>query len=342
MKTNWKVISVLAVVLMAAFFAGCDKNDEVKLLLEDEYFSVQDGTLHSGTVPANTSGETVGDITINRNALAGGSSYVSINSEKQISEVYFGVTGVDGYFSVPILATNNSPSLRTAASDAILNTFILLFSQKLNGSFEIQISARLSDGTITAVYKAQINHIEAGTGGLQISLSFNNEKDVDLYVVQPDGRVIYYGDSGENADDSDTGDQIVVWGLDIDSNAECYIDGINNENIFYPRDYIQTGKYEVWVNMYKNCDQSIATNWVITATKEGSLVTPSYGQNPATGVFPVGTPSNGIGSDLNEKAIKVMEFTMQGTASSTATTNSSNSSISELAKIKLKNAGVNF
>jgi hypothetical protein len=253
--------------------------------------------------------------------------------------MYVGVTGVDGYFSVPASAASNSPLTTMAASSDIISTFVLLFSQNLSGSFEIQIGARLSDGTITAIYTAQITHIAAGTGGLQVSLSFNNDKDVDLYVVEPNGRVVYYGNKGEYTYD-EQGQRTVIWGLDIDSNAGCSIDGIDNENVFYPREYIQTGKYEVWVNMYSNCDATIATNWVITSIKEGVLVPVTFGQNPATGVFPIGTPSNSIGSTLNAQAIKVMEFNMQGTA--TSATNFRTSPLSESAKMKLQNAGVNF
>jgi hypothetical protein len=69
--------------------------------------------------------------------------------------------------------------------------------------------------------------------------------------------------------------------------------------------------------MFENCNASIPTNWVITAIKEGGLVPVTYGQNPAGGIFPAGTPSNSIGSSLNG-ALKVMEFTMDGSYSPSA------------------------
>jgi hypothetical protein len=345
MNKNFKKFRTIIAVaaISATLCTACSSDDEGQpnSVLADKYFSVQNGTLHNGAIPVNAGGSQVGNVSLNRNALAGGSSFVSINSGNPISELYIGVTGVDGYFSVPASSPSGSSPLRLAAASGndALYTFVLLFSQNLNGSFEIQIGARLSDGSIATVYTAQIAYIAAGTGGLQISLSFDNDKDVDLYVVQPDQRVVYYGSKGEYTYDEE-GHRIVLWGLDVDSNAGCSIDGIDKENVFYPREYIQTGIYEVWVNMYSNCDATVATNWVITTIKEGSLVTPSYGQNPATGVFPVGTPSNSIGSTLNERAIKVMEFNMQGTAPSGSHIFKV-SPLSESAKIKLQKAGVN-
>jgi hypothetical protein len=321
MKKYFK-FSMFMVMLMALCvdFSSCSKNndeEEPTSVLEQEYFSVQNGVVHQGAIPAGTAAS-LGSVSLNHNALAGGSSFVSINSATAVSEIYIGVTGVNEYVSVPASGGGQQSAVAYAASAAVVNTFVLLFSQNLDQSFEIRIAARMSDGSITTVYTTQIALIAAGTGGLQVSLSFDNEKDVDLYVVEPNGNVVYYGDRGESRYDEATGQVVVAWGLDVDSNASCYIDGINNENVFYPREYIQSGTYQVWVNMYANCDNTIATNWVVTAVKEGTLINPTYGQNPRSGVFPVGTQSNPIGRTLNSQAIKVMEFTMQGTAQSSA------------------------
>jgi hypothetical protein len=40
MKTNWKVISILAVVLMTAFFAGCDKNESEENEIDYSQFKI--------------------------------------------------------------------------------------------------------------------------------------------------------------------------------------------------------------------------------------------------------------------------------------------------------------
>ena len=84
-----------------------------------------------------------------------------------------------------------------------------------------------------------------------------------------------------------------VYGLDKDSNASCYIDGLNNENIFIPAEYLEAGQYTVKVNMYENCDRQIPTSWSVTVRYQGRLIensTPGYG-NPATGAYPVDAPA---------------------------------------------------
>jgi hypothetical protein len=283
-------------LLVLTLFSAC-KKDDVLTILEKNYFTIEDGEIHKGTIPASTDGESIDDVThINGNGLAGGTSIVSIVPDEDIKEIYAGVKGIDYYISA--VPTQSSGTY----------TIVILFSQELEENFEFQVSAKFADNSLSRVHTTQIRHIEAGVGALQISLSFDNDKDVDLYVVQPDNEIIYYGNPGYvDADNED----VYLYGLDVDSNAGCDIDGINNENVFYPTDYVQSGKYAVYVNMYENCDPSKATNWVVRATYKGSLVATSSGTNPASGVFPVGTPSNSISDELTG-AKKVMEFTITG------------------------------
>ena len=72
---------------------------------------------------------------------------------------------------------------------------------------------------------------------------------------------------------------------------------------------MQKGTYQVWVNMFANCDPSIATNYTVRVTYKGIAVTPKSGSNPTSGVFPIGTPDNEIDDELIG-ATKIMEFTI--------------------------------
>ena len=295
------LLSIFAVALMSFF--GCKKDDpkddpkESENLIANSYFTVANSTYQSGALPTATVSQSLGSVNMNNSVIPGGSSFITITTPSQMKEFYLSVNGVDGYLVVPASAL-------TRADD---NTYsiILLVSQNLDGGFTFVITGQTTSGEILIQATQTVSYVEVGTGALQVSLSFNNEKDVDLYVVRPDGEVIYYGNTGGYDDEEDT-----VWGLDLDSNPACDIDGVNNENIFFPTSQVLSGKYEVWVNMFANCDTSIATAWVITATRNGALITPSFGQNPAMDVFPIDTPSNPIDSDFNELAVKVMEFTI--------------------------------
>jgi hypothetical protein len=324
---------IIVICALSIGFSACSDDEEpttttptAKVL--SNYFIIQDASLVQGAIPSNPNGRNLGQVSINANAIAGGTSIISINSQDNIQKLYVSVKGANSYYSI-------TPSLQ---KNTIFD-FVLLFSQNLSDPyFELQVTALFDDGTTSPIYTTRVTIISAGTGGLQISLSFDNEKDIDLYVVQPDGEVIYYGNKGEGIYDTITGEYIYSWGLDLDSNPGCYIDSINNENVFYPTEYIQAGTYQVWVNMYANCDESIPTNWAITALKAGQLVTPSYGNNPAIGVYPIGEPSNGIGSELTG-ALKVMEFTMTGITPQPTKIKKS-SPLSPSAKMKLQSAGV--
>ena len=336
------LISLMTIFIMGSLgslMIRCSDDDKDKPgILEEKYFTIPDATYVRGNFPTATSDMSVGNVNINKNVLAGGSSVITINSEETVSEIYVAVSGEnEGYYSF-------DPTVSRAETH--MYNVILLVSQNLTGDFSVRIATKTTSGEITKEFIANVKYIAAGTGALQVSLSFDNEKDVDLYLVKPDGSVIYYGNrdnyhesEDENVNESEDSDE-VAYGLDVDSNAGCSIDGINNENIFYPDGYVQSGKYEVWVNMYANCDRSIATNWVVTAIYKGSLITPSFGQNPVTGIFPVNTPNNSIGSNLNESALKVMEFSISGTSRVMMNLNGRNlKPLPESAKLKLQRAG---
>ena len=193
-----------------------------------------------------------------------------------------------------------------------------------------------------------MDYMQAGTGDLQVSLAFSNAKDVDLYVVEPNGNIVYYGNRRPWLFDSsnyEEGEYDQEMGLDIDSNAGCSIDNVNKENIYFNADCLQKGTYQVWVNMWSNCDASLATDWSIVTTYKGVKITPQEGENPANGVFPAGTPSNSIGSELNG-ATHVMSFTInEGQDVSNETRSvlrNIESNLTESAKGKLLMSGIKF
>ena len=45
------------------------------------------------------------------------------------------------------------------------------------------------------------------------------------------------------------------------------------------------------VDLYSNCDPSIATSWSIIARYKGELIHPTEGANPAVDVYEVGAPA---------------------------------------------------
>jgi len=77
--------------------------------------------------------------------------------------------------------------------------------------------------------------LEYGTGSVQITLTWDNNSDLDLWVTEPSGEQIWYQDKYSN-----TGGE-----LDVDDQ-----DGHGPENIFWPYGEAPSGKYKVEVHHY--------------------------------------------------------------------------------------------
>ncbi len=310
MKTK-RFLTLLSVATLAAgTFASCDKKEpEVVNPLENEYFTIENATFNSGNLPTATTDETFSVDGINNTILNGGSSIVTISSPTPLAKFFVAVQGIAGYYAVNAQAV---PGTR-AEGDHVYQ-FTLLISQNLADEFTVRVAAQTQSGDVMPEFTHEFGLLVAGTGALQVNMSFSNDKDVDLYLVLPaasgeEREVIYYGNDG--VPDYTASSYTMLWGLDVDSNAGCWIDGINSENIFFPTEYVMNGTYTVYVNMYANCDPTTATSWVVTAIYNGQAINTSFGRNPANGTFPIGEESNRIDSDYTDGALKVMEFTIR-------------------------------
>lgn len=318
-----QLVKLFSIVFCAIAMYACGNDDEPgKSALQDQFIDVDNGEYTEGSLPV---GETsmLQAATFDEAALPGGTSYLTLNSYEELDYVNIGVQGESGYLKVKLDAPSTAQG-RATTTGIYTYTVLVLLSQNLSSSFTLEFTTVNKQGEVSTKFTSKTNYIEAGTGDLQVNLRFSNEKDVDLYVVEPNGNVIYYGqpfpyysdeyqiindwlesDDYEHEPDIERGEI----GLDIDSNAGCYIDGTNSENIFFKTNCMQKGTYQVWVNMYANCDPSIATNYTVRVTYKGIAVTPKSGNNPTSGVFPAGTPDNEIDDELTG-ATKIMEFTI--------------------------------
>jgi hypothetical protein len=95
-----------------------------------------------------------------------------------------------------------------------------------------------------------------------------------------------------------------VWGyLDLDSNAACYLDKINNENIFYSNPI--EGTYKVYVDLYAKCDYSRAgAKYSVNVYYNGQIVNISDEQS---GQF--NSSYQGSGDDTDQYVF-IGEFTL--------------------------------
>ena len=118
-----------------------------------------------------------------------------------------------------------------------------------------------------------------GTGPLQFTLTWEGEGDLNLYVIEPDEDVIYWGTySGESAYQADDPEGI----LDVDDCTyeqwreppyACRSEGTHVENIFFSAP--THGEYAVCVDGFYTAGQSV--DFTITATIDGVVQTPETG-----------------------------------------------------------------
>jgi Bacterial Ig-like domain (group 2) len=127
-----------------------------------------------------------------------------------------------------------------------------------DATLTVTVEATDSQGNVSNATPTTAPIRQVGAGTLQVSLSWDAPVDLDLHVFEPNGEEIAW--SSPTASDGGT--------LDLDSNAACDIDGINNENITWPKPAVPTPttggqQYTVTVDYYSACpDQHV--NYQVT------------------------------------------------------------------------------
>ncbi|HLV40311.1 hypothetical protein [Xanthomarina sp.] len=288
MKLKFLRTLSLAFLGLIVFSCSSDDDSNESSPTVNELFKVQHATLISNDFPEASSDAGLEVYNMNSHVIPGGTSYATIQTSTRAQKLFIGAVDRHGYFE---LVPENTSDLN--------QSFILKINQ-LNHQdhFTVRMAYLDENNRVSQTVYADVLVINVGTGALQVSLSFDNDKDVDLHLIEPNGSHIYYGNETSNNGGF----------LDLDSNPACTIDGVNNENITYPDDAtIEPGIYYVYVDMYENCDPTTATNFVVSVHLNGEEI-PTSTQNPYNGNFPIGFPSNSGGSDIADDIAPVFSF----------------------------------
>jgi hypothetical protein len=170
--------------------------------------------------------------------IAGGTAdYVITLSGTDLDAILVALTGDDGYFVVPVSSDSGEQTVS-----------VTLLPEYEGDTLGIGFALRDNDGNVSEWTKKDIPVEASGTGDVKVSLTFTEDEDLDLHVTDPLGNEIYYGKKEVLYDDTGEGAH-----LDVDSNAGCSIDGINNENIFWDSGSAPSGEYKVQVDYYQHC-----------------------------------------------------------------------------------------
>lgn len=245
----------------------------------DKYFTVDQGTYVSGTIPGGNSVNSLernSVIYYNERVLSGGMNYVTIGTTIEFTEFYIGIKGFKGYWR-----WRGSYSYREG--DYYYYIVLLRFSIYFERGFTLIFGGLDYHDLPFKPYEKPVYYEPSKKGDLNINLTFNNAKDIDLHLYTPSNKHIFYGQRRWN---SASGTE---FGLDHDSNRGCSIDNLNNENIWIPSDCVEDGVYRVVVDMYRNCNPSTSTSWSAVARYKDNIIHPLSGSNPAGGIYQAGS-----------------------------------------------------
>jgi len=188
--------------------------------------------------PSAAGGAVVTATVANTTSSNGSTTPVSFNFQNGGAPVgaYVQVVGANSYFDAAI----SNPTNATAGQVTIP---VSLPTNLNEGEFDLAYCVYDNNGNVSNIQTLSVNVLRLGTGSLQISLSWNAPNDQDLYVLEPSGNEINYGnpfsDSGGELDRDDTdgyGPENIFWSesapdgqytVSVDdfsgSGATCYI-----------------------------------------------------------------------------------------------------------------------
>lgn len=121
-----------------------------------------------------------------------------------------------------------------------------VYGQERQGCFMVNSQGRLLDlSEICPTAQTVMSDTPTlGTGDIQTTLRWATTDDLDLYVTDPQGQTVFFGNSSVPS-----GGQ-----LDVDANAGC-AGGTQTpiENIFWPTGQAPQGSYSIEVNLFSRC-----------------------------------------------------------------------------------------
>ncbi|MEP7325984.1 MAG: hypothetical protein ABI836_08555 [Gemmatimonadota bacterium] len=264
-------------VTLALAAVGCDS-----ALKENSFGQISDlitgvvtvdgtvtGTLAAGNRPSDGSGPT---ITVQGvpTAINGGSLRATVASATPFSRVIVSLTFFDGFYQLDLPAPVTSV-------DIVLN----MSPDAPQAAMGFVYGAGATGGPMGPSLTQSINLLRVGSGDVQVSVAWDAPTDVDLHVTDPSGEEIYFAHktsaSGGN--------------LDLDSNAACTIDHVNNENVVWPVGSAPTGTYSVDLVYWSACSQpqSNYTVTVVVAGQQPQVFSGTLVTGNANTKIPIGT-----------------------------------------------------
>jgi hypothetical protein len=210
----------------------------------------QDGTrtavLQSRAAPAPGTGAVVTAVMPSQ-VLRGGTVQTTLTSAAPFSRAVFSVPGMPDYWELTLAAPVTSVTVLIVISTEMPKT---VFTLQMAGG---------GTSNIGPYQSSDLGVIFVGTGEIQTNVTWDTKADIDLHLMDPSGKEIYYASRN-----STTGGQ-----LDLDSNAACASDGPRAENIYWADGVVVPhGEYVLRVDNWDSCGAPL-THFTVTVNLRG-------------------------------------------------------------------------
>jgi len=180
--------------------------------------------------------------------------------------------GYPGHFSLPVRVQTELGPVAAGGSEGAAVRFTIGTAQRPDRSFlrpgetylaTMRIQAVDSAGRVSAPVTRTVNVLPLGQGDLEVAMSMSLATDLDLYVTDPAGTTVYYGNDGGFSGGR----------LDQDANAACSGNmGVQAEHIFWPTGAAPSGTYSVRVAHYESCVGGQPVDYRVTVRACGETV----------------------------------------------------------------------
>jgi hypothetical protein len=169
-----------------------------------------------------------------------------------------------------------------------------VYADQLDFAASVVLAARATDEAMIDLYAVGVDGLvgapttlsltpeprPAPSGALVVSLDWDVQADLDLRVVDPNGAEIWHKKINSYVappPPASPGPDAYLDGgiLDFDSNAECVIDGLRQENVIWHRTP-PVGTYTVRVDTFSLCGLP-AARWHLRVLRDDALVTEARG-----------------------------------------------------------------
>ena len=212
-----------------------------------------------------------------------------------------GLEGDVGYWIVVAGAANytspNDPSYAATAafSGGIIAGQYTLVTRAVDEQGDYGLP---STQVLTAYAAAPLDPI--ATGDLVVTLTWDDDANLDLHVADPQGQDLYWGDPSTQPPFSfDQPDGGSYGTIDYNSNANCVIDGLDREDAVW-KEPPPPGAYTVRVDATSLCGEPIAY-WTVKVVLDGQTI----GQASGTAVEADTIGTHGAGSGVTALTFSV-------------------------------------